>query len=118
MIFARAAVFRPLPALAGLVIDECRRPVRVPDCVVENIREYLLQVSRIAPHDGRAHAAVRDRMLPRIWRLIAPRHAIEGGLTRAQITEAFTHLGFYAGLQTSPNSTSSVNVARLGASFC
>jgi 4-carboxymuconolactone decarboxylase len=25
------------------------------------------------------------------------RRAIEGGLTRAQITEAFTHLGFYAG---------------------
>lgn len=55
----------------------------------------------------RSDLTVRDRSLVTIAALAAMgdgdqldgylRRAIEGGLTRAQITEALTHLGFYAG---------------------
>jgi 4-carboxymuconolactone decarboxylase len=55
----------------------------------------------------RADLTMRDRSLVTIAALAAMgdddhldfylRRAIESGLTRAQITEAFTHLGFYAG---------------------
>jgi 4-carboxymuconolactone decarboxylase len=55
----------------------------------------------------RSDLSVRDRSLVTIAALAAMgdddqldlyvRRAIESGLTRAQITEAFTHLGFYAG---------------------
>jgi 4-carboxymuconolactone decarboxylase len=54
----------------------------------------------------RPDLSVRDRSLVTIAALAAMgdddqldlylRHAIESGLTRAQITEALTHLGFYA----------------------
>lgn len=37
------------------------------------------------------------------------RSGVEAGLTRAQITEALTHLGFYAGW---PKATRAMNAAR------
>ena len=55
----------------------------------------------------RSDLSLRDRSLVTIAALAAMgdddqldfylRHGVESGLTRAQITEALTHLGFYAG---------------------
>ena len=56
-----------------------------------------LAVASSSARDAACVKLVKNWLLPASPWMVYLRGAIEAGLTRAQITEAFTHLAFYAG---------------------